>query len=298
MELLQKFIEYLTLEKNYSTHTITAYQNDIHAFFCFVAREHEVSDPCLVPSVFVREWVLDLHDSGLSNRSVNRKITALKSFYNYLQKIEVVVESPLSNQKSLKRAQKVIIPFSEKEIDAVLTLEDERYTPFENLRNKTMIHLFYATGIRQGELMGLEVQDVDFESATIKVLGKRNKERLVPLYPEILTLLKTYMEQREGMEVSIPNLFLTARGGKLYNALVYRVINTYFSEVSTKEKRSPHVLRHSYATDMLSKGADLNSVKELLGHSSLAATQVYTHNSLEKLKQVYNQAHPRSAKKK
>lgn len=298
MELLDKYLEYLSLEKKYSTHTITAYQKDIRDFFIFLETEYDVLDPCLVDYTYIRAWIVSLNAMELSNRTINRKITSLKSFYNYLQKIEMVVKNPLSNQKSLKTAKKVIIPFSETEVGEVLLMEDDRYTPFENLRNRIMIHLLYATGIRQAELIGLKVQDVDFKQSTIKVLGKRNKERIIPIYKEILQELKTYIDHLYGMELTIPNLFVTKRGGKLYGALVYRIINAYFSKVSTKEKKSPHVLRHSYATDLISEGADLNSVKELLGHSSLAATQVYTHNSLDKLKQVYNQAHPRSAKKK
>ncbi|MDO3694280.1 tyrosine-type recombinase/integrase [Wenyingzhuangia sp. chi5] len=298
MELIHKFLEYLSLEKNYSPHTITAYQKDLNDFFGFIESEYQEMDPCAVEYSYIRSWIISLNASGIVNRSVNRKLTALKSFYNYLQKIEMITKNPLSSQKSLKTAKKVIIPFSEREIEEVFLIEDDYYTPFEQLRNKLMIHLLYATGIRQAELIELKTQDVDFETRTIKVLGKRNKERIIPIYTEILKELKLYLNQRDGMNVATLNLFVTKRGGKMYGALVYRIINSYFSKVSTKEKKSPHVLRHSYATDLINQGADLNSVKELLGHSSLAATQVYTHNSLDKLKQVYNQAHPRSAKKK
>lgn len=298
MELINKFLEYLSLEKNYSPHTITAYQKDLNDFFGFVENEYKEIDPCAVQYSYIRSWIVSLNTLGVVNRSVNRKLTALKSFYNYLQKIEMMTKNPLSSQKSLKTAKKVIIPFSEREIEETFLIEDDHYTPFEQLRNKLMIHLLYATGIRQAELIGLKTQDVDFETGTIKVLGKRNKERIIPVYTEILKELKIYIDQRGGMDVATLNLFVTKRGGKMYGALVYRIINSYFSKVSTKEKKSPHVLRHSYATDLINQGADLNSVKELLGHSSLAATQVYTHNSLDKLKQVYNQAHPRSAKKK
>ncbi|ANW95174.1 integrase [Wenyingzhuangia fucanilytica] len=298
MELIHKFLEYLSLEKNYSQHTLTAYQKDIQDFFHFLESEFSVDDPASVTHSYIRTWIVYLNGLGIANRSVNRKLTALKSFYNYLQKIEAVVKNPLSGQKSLKTSKKVIIPFSEREIESSLLIEDDAYTPFEQLRNKLIIHLLYATGIRQAELIGLKLQNVDFETSTIKVLGKRNKERIIPIYPEILEELKRYKEQRDAVGAEVFNFFITKRGRKLYGALVYRVINSYFSKVSTKEKKSPHVLRHSYATDLINQGADLNSVKELLGHSSLAATQVYTHNSLDKLKQVYNQAHPRSAKKK
>lgn len=298
MELIHKFLEYLSLEKNYSPHTITAYQKDLLDFFAFVESEYQEKNPCLVEHAYIRAWLLYLNTNGIANRSINRKLTSLKSFYNYLQKIEMMTKNPLSEQKSLKTTKKVIIPFSEREIEESFLITDDRDTPFEQLRNKLIIHLLYATGMRQAELIGLKISDVDYETGVIKVLGKRNKERIIPIYSEILSELKKYMEQRAEMNVDTLSLFFTKRGGKMYGALVYRIINSYFSKVSTKEKKSPHVLRHSYATDLINQGADLNSVKELLGHSSLAATQVYTHNSLEKLKQVYNQAHPRSAKKK
>lgn len=297
MELLAHFLEYLMLEKNYSKHTIVAYRKDITDFFDLMLEEFEVKLPKEVEATYVRRWIVDLNEKNIANRSINRKITSLKTFYSYLQKVGEVDQSPFAHQKSLKRAKNVLIPFSEIEIAEAMLIVDDRYTPFEQLRNKLMIHFLYATGIRQSELMSLSVVDVDFRSKTIKVLGKRNKERIVPLYDEVIEDIKKYLEEREKIETIETHFFITQKGSKLYNALVYRVINSYFSKVSTKNKKSPHVLRHSYATDMVSNGADLNSVKELLGHSSLAATQVYTHNSLDKLKQVYNQAHPRSAKK-
>lgn len=298
MELVNKFFEYLSFEKKYSTHTIVAYKKDIDGFLLFLKTEYSTLDVLEVDKFSVRAWVVFLNQTKISNRSINRKISSLTSFYSFLQKIEVVVYNPFLNQKSLKEKKNIIIPFSEREIEEALLIQDDCYTEFEAVRNKVMIHLLYATGIRQAELIGLNIFDVDMSTNTIKVLGKRNKERLIPVYKEILNDLNIYIGYRDDMGLSISNLFVTKRGGKIYGTLVYRVINSYFSKVSTKEKKSPHVLRHSYATDLVNNGADLNSVKELLGHSSLAATQIYTHNSLDKLKQVYNQAHPRSVKKK
>lgn len=295
MEILQKFIDYLSLEKNYSKHTLTAYTKDIQLFFSFLKENYQIDEAKDVEYVLVRSWVVHLNQQQISNRSINRKITSLKTFFNFLLKINKVKTNPVALQKSLKIEKKAMIPFSEKEIEEAFLVEDDDYTEFEKCRNKMIIHLLYATGIRQAELMGLRIQDVDFKEKTIKVLGKRNKERIVPLYDEVVKSLEDYLNMRNEISASVENLFITKRGGKLYGSLVYRVINSYFSKVSTKQKKSPHVLRHSYATDMVNNGADLNSVKELLGHSNLAATQVYTHNSLEKLKQVYNQAHPRSA---
>ncbi|NIJ44661.1 integrase/recombinase XerC [Wenyingzhuangia heitensis] len=298
MELLTKFIDYLSLEKNYSKHTITAYQKDIQDFFSYLEEEYQIVNSREVEYLYIRSWIVFLHQQNITNRSVNRKITALKSFYVFLLKIEEVDKNPLSNQKSLKTAKKVIIPFSEREVEEALLVQNDSYTVYEQKRNKLIIHFLYGTGIRQSEIIGLKLKDVDVKEKTIKVLGKRNKERIVPVYKEIIDNIEDYLLERDKLPFFETYFFVTKKGGKMYNALVYRVINSYFSKVSTKQKKSPHVLRHSYATDLVNNGADLNSVKELLGHSSLAATQVYTHNSLDKLKQVYNQAHPRSAKKK
>lgn len=298
MELIQKFIDYLMLEKNYSKHTITAYKKDLEDFFAFLERKFQIAQATEVEAVFIRAWIIWLNNNKVSNRSINRKISSLKTFYTFLLKVGNVKENPVGLQKSLKTEKKVMIPFSEKEVEEAFLLTEENLTVFEQQRNKTIIHLLYATGIRQAELIGLQMQDVNLKEKNIKVLGKRNKERIVPIYDEVVEDLKKYLIKREEISNSVTNLFITQRGAKLYASLVYRIINSYFSKVSTKQKKSPHVLRHSFATDMVNNGADLNSVKELLGHSNLAATQVYTHNSLDKLKQVYNQAHPRSVKKK
>jgi len=298
MELLHQFLDYLSMEKNYSPHTCTAYKKDISSFFEYMLQEYEVKSPAEVEKTYVRAWIMMLNEQQLENRSINRKITALKSFYSFLQKIDVIQESPLMHQKSLKATKKVIIPFTEREVEEAMLIEDSSLTPYEQSRNKLIIHFLYATGARQAELMNLKVEGIDLKEKKIKVLGKRNKERIVPIYDEIVKDMEAYILEREKIEPQENYFFLTKKGVKMYNTLVYRIINSYFSNVTTKHKKSPHVLRHSYATDLVDNGADLNSVKELLGHSSLAATQVYTHNSLEKLKQVYKHAHPRSAKKK
>lgn len=298
MDLQHQFLEYLSMEKNYSPHTITAYKKDISFFFEYMFKEYDVKKPSEVQKQFVRSWIVMLSEQEMKNRSINRKITSIKSFYSFLQKINEIKESPLIHQKSLKTTKKVIIPFTEREVEEAMLIEDDSLTFYENCRNKLMIHFLYATGIRQAELMNLELEGIDLKEKKIKVLGKRNKERIVPIYDEIVKDVECYILERQKLEPQENYFFVTKKGVKMYNALVYRIINSYFSKVTTKQKKSPHVLRHSYATDLVDNGADLNSVKELLGHSSLAATQVYTHNSLEKLKQVYKQAHPRSAKKK
>ena len=234
---------------------------------------------------------------GMSNRTVNRKVSALNSFYKYLIKIEEISSNPLSTHKALKTSKKNQIPFSETEINAVLNTISHAQT-FEGARNKLIIELFYATGIRRIELINIKLKDIDLENKTVKILGKRNKERLIPLIQTIITSINQYLNYRDQLENSnqCDYLLVTQKGVKLYETLVYRIIKDYFSVVSSKIKKSPHILRHSFATHLLNKGAEINAVKELLGHSSLAATQVYTHNSIAQLKKVYQKAHPRSKK--
>ena len=231
------------------------------------------------------------------HKSINRKISSLRTYYKYLLKIGDIKVSPLVKHKALKTSKKLQIPFSEKEIDNVLSLlNDEK--DFEGVRNKLIVELFYSTGMRRAELVGLKWTDVSFSNRTIKVLGKRNKERIIPLLPTVLETIKEYKVYRDNLETIKDSnyLLLTLKGVKIYETLVYRVINTYFSTASEKVKKSPHILRHSFATHLLNEGADLMAVKELLGHSSLASTQVYTHNSIATLKKVYKNSHPRNSK--
>jgi integrase/recombinase XerC len=238
-----------------------------------------------------------LVDSGISNRSINRKISSLNTYYKFLQKIEAIGTNPLAKHKALKTNRKVQIPFSEQEMNTVLD-ELALETDFEGLRNKLIVELFYATGIRRIELIQIKLNDIDLHNKTLKVLGKRNKERYIPLISSVIDTLNAYMIERNSLNLIIDKnyLFLTKKGLKIYETLVYRIINDYFSKASSKVKRSPHILRHSFATHLLNQGANLNAVKELLGHTSLAATQVYTHNSISELKKVYSNTHPRSKK--
>ncbi|MFN0730001.1 tyrosine-type recombinase/integrase [Polaribacter gochangensis] len=294
--MIAAFLEYLVLERKYSVHTVTAYKNDISSFFEFCNKEYETENLKDINYSQIRSWIVKLVDEGISNNSVNRKISSLKSFYKFLQKTGQKKSNPLAKHKSLKVAKKVQVPFTSKEINEVLN-DLETGTDFKSLRDKLIVELFYSTGMRRAELIHLKLTSISFQSKTIKVLGKRNKERLIPLIPSVLKTIEEYLILRKEFAIDTNFLFVTEKGNKVYETLVYRVINNYFSNVSTKVKKSPHILRHSFATHLLNQGADLNSVKELLGHSSLASTQVYTHNSLEKIKQVYNQAHPRSHKK-
>jgi integrase/recombinase XerC len=243
----------------------------------------------------VRSWIVSLSDDGLSSASINRKVSSLKAYYKFLLKTKQLNSSPLLKHKALKSPKKLQIPFSEKEVD--LVLNQLTYTDdFDGMRDKLVIDLFYTTGIRRAELIELKLQDVDLSNHTIKVLGKRNKERIIPLLPVVEEQVRTYLFERARLQTVTDSayFFLLQKGVKLNNSFVYRLINYYFSNVSEKVKKSPHILRHTFATHLLNNGADINSVKELLGHSSLASTQVYTSSSLAELKKVYGSAHPRN----
>jgi integrase/recombinase XerC len=292
---ITSFLNYLALEKKYSKHTITAYQNDLNCFQLFCNQEFGNESIASVNYAQIRNWIVSLVNSKITNRSINRKISSLKSFYKFLQKTKQIESSPLVKHQALKVLKQVQVPFSEKEIFSVLNIVDDD-GDFESVRNKLIVELFYSTGMRRNELINIKIADIDYVNETVKVLGKRNKERYIPLLKSVRESLRKYSEIREDIEGEEPYLFLTKNGKKIYDTLVYRVINNYFSAVSSKVKKSPHVIRHSFATHLLNEGADLNAVKELLGHSSLASTQIYTHSSLGKLKEVYNQAHPRSQK--
>ncbi|MBO6606037.1 tyrosine-type recombinase/integrase [Psychroserpens sp.] len=291
----QAFADYLLLEKNYSELTLKAYLNDLEDFEFFLSIEFNGMLIEEVQYQQIRNWIVNLVESGISNRSINRKISSLNSYYKFLLKTKTIEVNPLSKHKALKVSKKVQVPFSEEEMKAVME-ELNSVSDFEGLRNRLIIELFYATGIRRIELVNLKLSNIDLANKTLKVLGKRNKERFIPLIDTVILSIKAYLEERNKLEIikDASFVFLTKKGVKIYESLVYRIINDYFSKVSSKVKRSPHILRHSFATHLLNHGANLNAVKELLGHSSLAATQVYTHNSIAELKKVYANAHPRS----
>jgi len=292
---VSSFISYLAFEKKYSPHTIKAYKKDIKEFVAFCETEYQIKTIDHVEYGMIRSWIVALVDRGISNRSVNRKITSLKSYFKFLLKVEKIETNPLAKHKALKMAKKVEIPFSEEEMNQLL-YEIPFDDNFEGIRDRLIIELFYATGMRRSELINLKVKDLDLNNKTLKVIGKRNKERIIPVLEKTALLFKEYFLLRDALEKTDDFVFLNGTGNKIYETLVYRVINGYFSRVSTKIKKSPHILRHTFATHMLNKGADLNAVKELLGHSSLASTQVYTHNSIAELKKVHAMAHPRSKK--
>lgn len=293
---IEAFRMYLSLEKNYSPHTVNAYVRDVKAFSDQSAQwDRGDIDEMSYPAI--RSWIVSLVEKGDSNRTVNRKVASIKAYYRFLQTVGKIVTNPLSNHKALKTSKKAQVPFSLSEMDQVLT-EIEYSEDFSGLRDHLIVHLLYVTGIRRAELINLKLTDVDLHNNRIKVLGKRNKERIVPLLAPTIDLIGRYLEARTGLETinDMDCFFLLDSGNKLYETFVYRMINKYLSKVSIKVKRSPHILRHTFATHLLNNGADLNSVKELLGHSSLASTQVYTHTSIAELKKVHATAHPRSKK--
>ncbi|WAC03324.1 tyrosine-type recombinase/integrase [Lacinutrix neustonica] len=293
--MLKSFTDYLNLERNYSVLTINAYEKDIASFQTFLLSQYDDADIVGANYSQIRSWIVSLVESKLSNRSVNRKVSALNSFYKFLLKIGALEVNPLAKHKALKTSKKIQVPFSEAEV-AIAIDELHHEADFEGLRNKLIIELFYTTGIRRIELVNLKCADVDRANNLLKVPGKRNKERYVPLLNTVTETIAIYLKKRQELEIITDKdaFFLTRKGVKIYETLVYRIINEYFSQASNKVKKSPHILRHSFATHLLNQGADLNAVKELLGHSSLAATQVYTHNSIAELKKVYSKAHPRS----
>ncbi|WP_297796020.1 tyrosine-type recombinase/integrase [uncultured Eudoraea sp.] len=291
------FIAYLTHEKNYSLNTVKAYEKDIKGFEDFCHKEFNLDQIDEADYNLIRAWVVKMVTEGLSNRTVNRKIASLKAYYKFLLKTDNIEVNPLAKHKALKTPKKIEVPFSVTEMETLLQnvhFEDG----FEGSRDRLIIELLYTTGIRRAELINLKLNYLELPNKTLKVLGKRNKERIVPLLDSTIQLFKDYLNERIKLD-SIRDLdfvFLSKSGIKIYETLVYRIINGYFSKVSSKVKKSPHILRHTFATHLLNKGADLNSVKELLGHSSLASTQVYTHNSITELKKVHASAHPRSKK--
>jgi len=292
---IKSFIDYLQLEKKYSQNTVKAYENDIKSFSEFNKKEFGQSSLNKANYSQIRSWIVKLVESKISNRSINRKISSLNTYYKFLLKIQEIKENPLHNHKALKTKKIIQLPFSEKEVINALDINNFKDS-YEGKRDRLIIEMLYSTGIRRIELVSIKLKDIDFSSSRIKVLGKRNKERFIPMLESTILLVKEYLDYRAELNRIKDKdfLFLTSKGEKIYENLVYRITNKYFDYVSSKVKKSPHILRHSFATHLLNNGADLNAVKDLLGHSSLAATQVYTNRSIEEIKKVYSNTHPRN----
>lgn len=291
------FIDYLRYEKRVSPHTVTAYERDLSQFFSFLQEKLEINQLPDVHTEDIRAWIISLlEDESLQAKSVNRKISAVRAFYRYKLKIKELTTNPTLSVHAPKIPKKLPQYVDAKDMEHLFSdipFEDT----FEGLRDRTVLELFYATGMRLSELLNIKTQDIHLQDNTVKVLGKRNKERLIPFgnrLSELLTIYLGYLEKKFVEGTKNNYIFVTANGEQLYPKAVYRIVRKYLDMVTTIDKRSPHVIRHTFATHMLNNGADLNAIKTILGHSSLASTQVYTHSSIEQLKSIYNQAHPRA----
>jgi integrase/recombinase XerC len=287
------FLQYIKFEKRFSAHTVLAYENDLKQFFTFIKNLYETENPDEITHPMIRSWIVDLMEKEISTRSVNRKLTTLKTFYKFLLRHQAVKNNPLLKVISPKTSKRLPVYVEEGKMDFLFRHVDFG-EGFEGIRDRLMLEIFYATGMRLSELVGLTDNSIDTHSNHLKVLGKRNKERIIPFSNKLTLLIKEYMEERKNVTVNPPSFFVTDKGKKLYPKFVYRIVTQRLGSATTLDKKSPHVLRHTFATHMLNNGADINSVKELLGHANLSATQVYTHNTIEKLKEVYKQAHPRA----
>lgn len=287
---VEAFTNYLSFEKRFSAHTITSYSNDVNQFALFLIDEYQIgSDISEVNFHMVRSWITSLLEKGLSPRSVHRKISTLKTYFKFLIREGMINESPMLKVIAPRSKKRLPLFVEEEQIQTLLN-EVKFDDGFIGERDKLIIEFFYVTGIRLSELINIKLLDISFENQSVKVLGKRNKERLIPLTDRLLEGLQSFIS-----DYKIHNyLFTNLKGRKVYTKLIYRVVNKYIAKISSINKKSPHILRHTFATHMLNNGADINAIKELLGHANLSATQVYTHNTIEKLKSVYKQAHPRA----
>lgn len=288
------FIQYLRFEKRFSPHTVNAYQKDLNQFLVFLSKSN--TDFKDITYRHVRAWIVELMDQGNEARTINRKISSLRSFYKFLIRNDWKGINPMIHVNSPKAPKRLPVVIPEQKMDLLLDGGFTFTTDFSGLRNRLIIELLYGTGMRLAELVGLTDEDVDLYGQQIRVLGKRNKQRIIPVHPSLIKLISDYRTQKtnEQFDNKAVSLIVTDKGTDVYPQFIYRVVKSVLALVSTHDKKSPHILRHSFATALLNRGADLNAIKELLGHSSLAATQVYTHNSVEKLKSVYKQAHPKA----
>lgn len=291
--LVNIFLDYISHEKKYSKHTVLSYQNDLSQFLNYITTEIGSADLKTITYLNVRAWVAQLMDSGISPRTVNRKLSSLKSFYKYLLRNKHITTSPLQKIVGPKTPKKLPVFVDESQMTALFN-DIPFEEGFEGLRDKLILDILYQTGLRRAEICGLKEQDIDFYNLTLRVLGKRNKERILPISLALKRNLEAYLsvKKEEGFVNSI--LLANKKGKALTEAAVYKIVVKYLGAVTTLGKKSPHILRHTFATHLLNNGADINAVKELLGHANLSATQVYTHNTIEKLKKTYKQAHPRS----
>jgi integrase/recombinase XerC len=291
---IERFIRYLQFEKRFSPNTVIAYKKDLYQFSEFINSIEP--DLLLISHQQVRTWIVSLMDNGIEPKSINRKISSLRSFYKFLQREGLINSSPMLHVKAPKIPKRLPVVITEQKMDSLLDADNVFSDDFEGYRNRLILELLYGTGMRLSELVSLSNEDVNIYENQIKVLGKRNKERIIPISKVLANLIANYqvLKSNQDFNIKSSSLIVTNDGKAVYPKFIYRVVNSILSFISTQDKKSPHILRHSFATTLLNRGADLNAIKELLGHSSLAATQVYTHNSVEKLKSIYKQAHPKA----
>jgi len=291
---LERFISFLKFEKHYSVHTVKAYEKDIATYLAFWEGQGIAFN--ILTHRNVRSYLANLMDRRLTPVSVNRVLSSLRSYYKFLQREGLHNENPTSLVKALKTPKKLPVVVQEEKMDELLDHDEIFDKNFEGQRDRLILELLFGTGMRLSELIHLKESDIDFYQQSVKILGKRNKERIVPLLPNLIDLIKRYLllKKLESIDNNSLTLVVTNKGEQVYPKLVYKVVTSYLSLITSQQKRSPHVLRHSFATALLNRGADLNAIKELLGHANLVATQVYTHNSVERLKSIYKQAHPKA----
>ena len=293
--MIAQFLQHIAFEKRLSAHTVTAYRSDLAQFAAFLETPPQSTTPEQATFKQIRAWAVSLVESGTANRSVNRKLATLRSFFGFLVKRKALVVNPMTRVLTLK-TPKNLPQFVEEKTLQVLFDEVTFTEDFAGLRDRVVLELLYGTGVRLSELLGLRFKDVDFYEQNILVMGKRSKERLIPIHRNLAQLVQTYqtLKQQTFPNQTFETLIVTDKGEAAYPIMVQRLVKKYLSVVTSLKQKSPHVLRHTFATHLLNNGADLNAIKDLLGHSSLAATQVYTHNSIEKLKKIYKQAHPKA----
>ncbi len=291
---IENFLSFLQYEKRYSEKTLVAYKTDLIQFLDFLQVQYQISNPADAGHLFIRGFIIQLIDNGVTPRSVNRKISTLKSFYKFLVKRQLVKANPMLKVVSPKTSKRLPVYVETTAMNTLLN-HDFFSDDFEGQRDRLMIELFYNAGIRRAELISLKISDISISQQTLKVTGKGNKQRIIPFSAELANIIQHYMNfRKEVAPEAVNNLLLTKNGKPLNESLVYKTVKHYLSMVTTIEKKSPHVLRHTFATHLTNQGAELNAVKELLGHNSLAATQVYTHNNIQKLKDIYKLSHPKA----
>lgn len=294
MSAITEFIQYLQYEKRYSTHTVQAYQSDLEQFFLFIELHYSDTPIAHIQHFHIRSWLASLKENDLESRSINRKISTLKSFYKFLLRKGEVSQSPMSKIISPKNAKRLPVFVNQSNMESLLD-QAEFPTEYKGHLDRLILEILYQTGMRRAELLGIKLHDVDLYNHQIKVLGKGNKERIIPIARELQLLIESYIEMRNQLDHPNETFLLLRENGKpLYPKYVYNVVTAYLGMSTTLDKKSPHVLRHTFATHLLNQGADLNAVKELLGHANLTATQIYTHNTIEKLKDIYKKAHPKA----